>query len=74
MRTDPSPRACVSCRNAVVSATAARTPRAEFLFTESVTARHYGIATGAHSTYEMLAAGAEAAFNSLIELKAAFGL
>jgi phosphoglycolate phosphatase len=34
----------------------------------------YGIATGAHSTDEMLAAGAEAAFNSLVELKAAFGL
>ena len=34
----------------------------------------YGIATGAHSTDEMLATGAEAAFNSLVELKAAFGL
>ncbi len=34
----------------------------------------YGIATGAHSTDEMLAAGAEAAFSSLVELKAAFGL
>jgi acyl-CoA synthetase (AMP-forming)/AMP-acid ligase II len=31
----------------VFSATAARTPAAEFLFTESVTARTYGIATGA---------------------------
>lgn len=34
----------------------------------------YGIATGAHSTDEMLAAGAEASFNSLVELKTAFGL
>jgi phosphoglycolate phosphatase len=34
----------------------------------------YCIATGAHSTDEMLEAGAEAAFNSLVELKAAFGL
>ena len=34
----------------------------------------YCIATGAHSTAEMLAAGADAAFNSLVELKAAFGL
>jgi len=34
----------------------------------------YCVATGAHSTDEMLAAGAEAAFNSLFELKAAFGL
>jgi len=35
--------------HAAFAATAARTPRAEFLFTESVTARHYGIATGALS-------------------------
>jgi phosphoglycolate phosphatase len=34
----------------------------------------YCIATGAHSTDELLAAGAEAAFNSLVELKAAFAL
>ncbi len=34
----------------------------------------YCIATGAHSTEELLAAGAGAAFNSLIELKAAFAL
>jgi len=34
----------------------------------------YCIATGAHSTTEMLAAGADAAFNNLVELKAAFGL
>ncbi len=34
----------------------------------------YCIATGAHSTAEMLEAGADAAFNSLFELKAAFGL
>ena len=34
----------------------------------------YCVATGAHSTEELLAAGAEAAFNSLIELKAAFAL
>jgi acyl-CoA synthetase (AMP-forming)/AMP-acid ligase II len=32
--------------HAVFAATAARTPRAEFLFTESVTARSYGIAAG----------------------------
>ncbi len=35
--------------HAAFAATAARTPRAEFLFTESVTARYYGIATGALS-------------------------
>ena len=34
----------------------------------------YCIATGAHSTEELLASGAEAAFNRLFELKAAFGL
>ncbi len=34
----------------------------------------YCVATGAHTTEELLAAGAEAAFNSLIELKAAFAL
>ncbi len=34
----------------------------------------YCIATGSHSTEELLAAGAGAAFNSLIELKAAFAL
>ena len=34
----------------------------------------YCIATGAHSTDELLTAGAEAVFNSLNELKAAFGL
>lgn len=34
----------------------------------------YCIATGAHSIEELLAAGAEAAFNSLNELKTAFGL
>jgi phosphoglycolate phosphatase len=34
----------------------------------------YCVATGAHSTEELLAAGAEAAFNSLVELKAAFAL
>lgn len=34
----------------------------------------YCIATGAHSTAELFAAGAEAAFNNLVELKAAFGL
>jgi phosphoglycolate phosphatase len=32
----------------------------------------YCVATGAHSTEELLTAGAEAAFNSLVELKAAF--
>ncbi len=34
----------------------------------------YCVATGAHSTEELLEAGAEAAFNSLFELKAAFAL
>jgi acyl-CoA synthetase (AMP-forming)/AMP-acid ligase II len=37
------------CVHAVFSATAARTPLADFLFTESVTAATYGIATGAIS-------------------------
>ncbi len=35
--------------HAAFADTAARTPRADFLFTESVTARHYGIAAGATS-------------------------
>ena len=34
----------------------------------------YCIATGAHSTQELLASGAEAAFDSLVELKATFAL
>jgi phosphoglycolate phosphatase-like HAD superfamily hydrolase len=34
----------------------------------------YGIATGAHSIAELLESGADAAFDSLVELKAAFGL
>ena len=34
----------------------------------------YCIATGAHNTEELIASGAAAAFNSLVELKAAFGL
>ncbi len=34
----------------------------------------YCIATGAHSIEELLAAGAEAAFSSLVDLKAAFAL
>ena len=34
----------------------------------------YGIATGAHSSEELLQAGAQAAFNNLLELKQAFAL